>query len=69
VGPHYKGKVNYAKGICPVAERMYEEALFSDDLVHPLMRKKDLDDVARAFEKVWEHRKELRSNVSSIFSR
>jgi len=57
--PWYEGTVNYDKGICPVAERMYEKELFTHELMHPFMEKKDLDDVVSAFEKVYENRKEL----------
>lgn len=59
LGQHYKGKANYSRGICPVAERMYESELFINDLMHGQMTKKDLYDVARAFEKVWENRRQL----------
>ncbi len=55
----YKGEVKYEKGICPVTEKMHEEVLITHELMHPDMRKKDLDDVARAFIKVWENVKEL----------
>jgi dTDP-4-amino-4,6-dideoxygalactose transaminase len=59
-GAHYSGKADYTKGICPVAERMYESELFVNDLIHESMQKKDLDDVVAAFNKVWENRKQLR---------
>ena len=57
--PWYNGSINYRKGICPVAERMYEKELFSHELIKPSMAKKDLDDVIEAFHKVWQHRHEL----------
>lgn len=57
--PWYDGEVSYDKGICPVAERMHEKELFTHELMHPFMKNKDLDDVVRAFEKVYEYRKEL----------
>jgi len=56
----YKGKVNYNKGICPIAEKMHYEELIIHELFQPEMTKKDLNDVAKAFEKVWKYRKELR---------
>jgi len=58
--PMYKGKINYAKGICPVAEALYEKELFLVGLVYASMTKKDLDDIAKAFEKVYEARETLR---------
>jgi len=57
--PVYNGKLSYSKGICPVAERMYEKELFSHELMRPPMGRKDLDDVVLAFNKVWENRSEI----------
>ncbi len=57
----YGGKVNYEKGICPVTERMHEKELFTHDLMNAAMTKEDLDDVVKAFEKVWENRNLLKS--------
>lgn len=51
--------VNYKKGSCPVAECMYEKELFSHELMHSFMVSKDLDDVVKAFVKVWENRLSL----------
>lgn len=55
----YKSKVSYKKGICPVTEKMHYNELLSHDMFHPFLKKSDLDDVIRAFEKVWENRNEL----------
>lgn len=55
----YKGEVSYKKGICPVTEKMHEQTLITHELMHAGMRKKDLDDVVRAFTKVWKNVKEL----------
>lgn len=60
-GPHYSGKVNYAKGICPVTERMHEKELFLHELMRPPVTREDLDDVVRAFAKVWENRSEIKT--------
>lgn len=57
--PHYKGWVNYQKGICPVTERMHQKELFNHEYMRPPMTKKDLDDFIMAFEKVYEHRFDL----------
>ncbi|MFH0969687.1 MAG: DegT/DnrJ/EryC1/StrS family aminotransferase [Patescibacteria group bacterium] len=56
----YNGKVDYSKGICPVTEKMHDDILITHDLMHQNMTKKDLDDVAAAFMKVWENIKELK---------
>jgi dTDP-4-amino-4,6-dideoxygalactose transaminase len=57
--PWYNGKANYKKGICPIAEKMYEKELFSHELIKPSMAKSDMDDVIEAFQKVWHYREEL----------
>lgn len=57
--PMYKGSINYVKGICPVAEKMYEKILFVHDLMHASMKKQDLDDIVNAFYKVYELKDEL----------
>lgn len=54
-----KSKVNYNKGLCPVAEKMHFDILITNELFHPFMNKKDLNDVISAFTKVWENREEL----------
>ena len=54
--PFSKGAVSYEKGICSAAERMHEKELFCHELMRPGMTREDLDDVIRAFAKVWENR-------------
>lgn len=56
---HQEG-IDYGKGLCPVTERMHEQELFLHELMLPSLEQADLDDVAMAFAKVWENRKELR---------
>lgn len=56
---YYSGIVNYEKGICPVAERLNEEEMVFHEFMRPPIAKGDLDDVVRAFEKVYENRNEL----------
>ena len=58
--PWYEGEVDYSKGLCPVAENMYEKELFVHEMMHPFMTKEDLDDVINSFRKVWENINELR---------
>lgn len=57
---HYRGSVNYKKGLCPVTEHMYEKALFFHNMHRPPLTKADLDDVIGAFYKVYENRKLLK---------
>jgi perosamine synthetase len=59
--PHYNGTVSYQKGICPVTERCYAQELIIHELMRPPMSKDDLEDVVRAFHKIYENRKELTS--------
>lgn len=54
-----EGGGNYNKGICPVAERMHETELFLHELMLPCLEKADLDDIAAAFDKVWQERHTL----------
>ncbi len=48
----YKGKVSYERGICPVAERMWESDVMVGNFCHSAFTKSDLDDVVAALEKV-----------------
>ncbi len=57
--PYYKGSVSYEKGVCPVTERMHDKELIIHELMRPGMSKYDLDDVVRAFHKIYENREEL----------
>jgi dTDP-4-amino-4,6-dideoxygalactose transaminase len=63
--PRYEGVVSYEKGLCPVAERLHFHELLTHELMRPGMERGDLDDVARAFHKVYEHRNELLENGDS----
>lgn len=45
----------YNRGDCPVCERMYENELFTHEMMLPSMTKNDMDDVIQAFYKVWEN--------------
>jgi len=57
--PGYKGKVSYDLGICPVTERMHYEEVIYTNVCHAGITRMDLDDIVRAFHKVYDHRKEL----------
>jgi len=52
--------VSYEKGICPVVEQLHYHELFTMDLCHAFMSSGDLDDVIRAFHKVYELRDTLK---------
>ncbi|OGH72394.1 MAG: DegT/DnrJ/EryC1/StrS aminotransferase [Candidatus Magasanikbacteria bacterium RIFCSPLOWO2_01_FULL_43_20b] len=54
--------VSYQKGICPVTERLYEKELFLHEFMRPPATRDDLDDVVRAFQKVYEFKDELKKN-------
>ncbi|MFA4981114.1 MAG: DegT/DnrJ/EryC1/StrS family aminotransferase [Candidatus Omnitrophota bacterium] len=57
--PWYEGSVSYDKGICPTVERLFEKELFIHEMISPPMTREDLNDVVKAFEKVYENREEL----------
>lgn len=58
---HYQGSVSYAPGTCPVAERMHDRELIVAMICHPPQTEEDMDDIARAFDKVLSHLSILRS--------
>jgi dTDP-4-amino-4,6-dideoxygalactose transaminase len=55
----YKGSVDYSKGICPNAEKLHFEELFTHEYMRPGMSNEDMDDVIEAFQKVAENVNEL----------
>lgn len=55
----HPGDPAYRRGACPIAESMWSERLINMSLIHASMTRKDLEDVAAAFHKVVEHRREL----------
>lgn len=55
----YRGNVSYARGICPVVERMHFDTLITHELMRPPMNNADMDDAVNAFMKVWQNRREL----------
>lgn len=55
----YKGEVNYTKGLCPVAERMYEKELMLSGVCKYPHTKEDMDDVVNAFQKILNNKDEL----------
>ena len=63
--PYYSGIVNYTKGLCPETETAHFETLITHELMRPPMTENDLDDVARAFEKIVENISALRRHEES----
>ncbi len=55
----YKGTVSYDRGICPVAERMWEKELMVTNVCRAGVSQQDLMDVVLAFEKVAGNASEL----------
>ncbi|WP_024955477.1 DegT/DnrJ/EryC1/StrS family aminotransferase [Sulfurospirillum arcachonense] len=49
----------YKEGDCPVCEKLHNDILITHELMRPGMSKEDLDDVIKAFEKVWKNKEEL----------
>jgi dTDP-4-amino-4,6-dideoxygalactose transaminase len=52
VGPHYGGTTNYSKGICPVAEDLYENKTLINAYVYPPLTRADMDDIVAGIDKV-----------------
>ncbi|MCL4432968.1 MAG: DegT/DnrJ/EryC1/StrS family aminotransferase [Epsilonproteobacteria bacterium] len=57
--PFTLSDVTYPKGLCPVTEDMHYNRLITHEFMRPGMTQNDMDDVVRAFVKVWENREEL----------
>lgn len=50
---------DYAPGLCPVVEDLHFNTLVTHEFIVPSMSRADIDDVVRAFEKVWDQREKL----------
>lgn len=57
---YYKGRIAYSKGACPVAEKMHEKELLVTAACRYPHKKKDIDDVVRAIEKIYDNLAGLR---------
>lgn len=57
--PFSLSDVTYPKGLCPITEEMHFNRLVTHEFMRPGMSKADMDDVVRAFVKVWENKEEL----------
>ncbi len=60
-GGIYKGKVSYAKGICPVAEQLHFSSYMGLDLCVNNYQSAEIDLVIKAFKKVWANLEELKA--------
>jgi dTDP-4-amino-4,6-dideoxygalactose transaminase len=56
---HYKGNAKYEKGICPVAELLYEKELINTMICRPPATITDMQDVVNAIHKIIENKNEL----------
>lgn len=56
---YYKGKAVYAKGICPVVEKMHKKELIVIAVCRYPHTKKDINDVIAAFEKIFDNKNKL----------
>ncbi len=55
----YSGDARYEEGICPAVERLHNQTMVLLAIVRPPATEADMDDVARAIQKVWRCRGEL----------
>lgn len=53
VGPHYPATADYAKGLCPVAERLWEEESLVNPFVYPPLTVDDMRDIVQGIDKVF----------------
>ncbi len=51
----YEKEVDYSKGLCPVAERLYEKETIIVIYNYTTIEKSDIDDIALGFEKVFQN--------------
>lgn len=57
--PFSLSDVTYPKGLCPITEEMHYHRLVTHEFMRPGMTQSDMDDVVRAFAKVWDNKAEL----------
>lgn len=56
----YKSEQQYAKGLCPVTEKMHYDTLITHEFMRPGMTTSDMDDVITAIAKVFDNISELK---------
>ena len=60
-GPHYGGTVDYSKGLCPVAEDLYQSKTLINAFVYPPLTRADMDDIVASVGKVYANAANLRA--------
>lgn len=60
---YYTGKARYDKGLCPIAERLYEKELILTTVCRPPATLQDMDDIVAGIEKVIENKEELKAEI------
>lgn len=58
--PFNLSDVDYKEGLCVTCEKMHNDILITNEFIRPGMTKSDLDDVYKAFKKVWDNMEELK---------
>jgi perosamine synthetase len=58
--PFYKGETDYSKGLCPTAEDLHFHKMLINEMVRYPLKPSDMDDIADAAEKVFEHGSKLK---------
>ena len=58
---HFGKEISYEKGICPVAERLYEKELILTPVCRPPATRDDMSDIVKAIKKILENKEELRA--------
>jgi dTDP-4-amino-4,6-dideoxygalactose transaminase len=61
VGAHYEGMANYDKGICPVAEDLYENKILINAYVYPPLQRADMEQIVAGVDKVYSHADQLKA--------
>ncbi len=59
----YGGQVSYAKGLCPVTEDLCERKGLWSFVIRPPATEQDMEDIATAFDKVFEHLDDLKQDI------
>lgn len=60
---YYTGNIDYSKGLCPVAERMYEKEVITTNICRYPNTEEDVLDFARAVEKIVQNKDKLRTHA------
>jgi len=61
-GSHYKGEAHYHKGLCPIAEDLFEKKSIINAYVFPPLKATDMQDIIDGMTKVADNLNELKRN-------